>query len=105
VEGEFNFVDAVRYVFAGVIAFCYYAIINPPSAATIANSLGTVGLPLVLAVLGSLIYFVYRPLLYDLVIQQIHSMVRGRKSNYCKLLKSQFVAGYLIGDLSGKRPI
>jgi hypothetical protein len=90
---ELTFVEALRYVFSGVIAFAFYAFLDPVAATAMSKTLGPIGLPLVLAVGGTLIYFVYRPLLYNLIIHPLHGVLRGTRSNHLKLMQKQYSHG------------
>jgi len=80
---KLSFIDAVRFVFSGAILYLYLYFLFPDEAARFASASG-VFFPLVIVVVGSGIYFVYRPLLYDPVIERLQCALN--RSSYRRRL-------------------
>jgi hypothetical protein len=68
---EFRLVDAIRLLFPGVALFLFVYSVYPGQMARLAESTGVIGFPLILGVAGSSVYYAYRPLIYDPLIERL----------------------------------
>ena len=82
--------ESMRFLFPGVVFYIYLYIIFPTQSGAFAQSAGVIGFPLILIVVGSLIYFIYRPVIYDPIIERIQYRWNPFGVNYRKLLKSRY---------------
>jgi hypothetical protein len=82
--------ESMRFLFPGVVLYLYLYIIFPIQSANFAQSVGVIEFPLILIVLGSLIYFVYRTIIYDPIIERILCKWNPLGSSYRKLLKDRY---------------
>jgi hypothetical protein len=67
--------DALRYFFAPFVLFFYLAVYDKCEAKLLQESFGTTGV-ISFAVTGSVLYFVYRYLIYNPIIQWCHDILR-----------------------------
>jgi len=83
--------EALRYLFAGFVGFFYMFIYDAAMAERLLNRFGALGLTLSLLVASALLYFVYRPLIYDLIIIRLQDAIRFRSENSRTYLKQRYV--------------
>lgn len=103
---DLSLADAFRYMFSGVIFYIYLYVHDSSIADKISKPIGLIGVVIFLLVVGSLIYFVYRALIYNFIIIRIQDLLRFRTDNYRTYLKKQYRLEtreamqlfYLIGD-------
>ncbi len=103
---DLSLADAFRYMFSGVIFYIYLYIHDSSITDEIPKPIGQIGVVILLLVVGSLIYFVYRALIYNIIIIRIQDLLRFRTNNYRTYLKKQYRLNtreamqlfYLIGD-------
>jgi len=56
----------------------------------LSKALGVLGFPLILIAVGTLLYLVYRPFIYDAVIIHLQDWARLRSNNYRTFLKTRY---------------
>ena len=86
---DLTFTEALRFAFSGFMLYIYVYLILPDEATSFSDATGTIGFPLALTVLGSALYFVYRPL-YDLLIEPLLDSWPKLGENYRHELCSRF---------------
>jgi hypothetical protein len=91
---DLSLADGLRFVFSGVIAYLYLYLLTPSTAQEFALTAGTLGFPLVLAVVGSAIYFLYRPLVYDPLIERVQSRFLRGRPNYRQFLVAEYCISF-----------
>ena len=85
---QLNLIDALRYFFSPFVVFFYLAVYSPRHAIWLQASFGTVGLVSFL-VAGTVVYFVYRQLLYNPLILWLHDTL-GRRHSYRRYLGDRY---------------
>ncbi len=84
--------EAIRILFPGVILYLILYVIYPQELSEFAQSSGTIGFPLILFVIGSLIYFFYRSTIYDPIIERLQYIWNPFGTNY----RQEFINRYDI---------
>ena len=82
--------NAIRYMFPGAITYAYIYMSDSSVIKGLNDSLGTLGTPISLVVLGSIIYLIYRPLFYDGIITCLQDKFRFNSDNYRTYLKKRY---------------
>lgn len=88
--GNLTLNDAFRYLFGGVLFFALLYQARPVQAAAFVDGVGPVGLPLILLVGGTLIYFLYRAFIYESIVVRLQDACRFRSHNYRTYLSAEF---------------
>lgn len=89
--GELRFVEALRFIFSGGVIYAYWYYWDAEAAGHFASSAGSVGFPVILAVIGCVAYFTYRPLIYQPVLQPL---VRLHAKSYVHTIEER------LGEIS-----
>lgn len=84
--------NAFRYMFSGVLAY-FYLYIYDVSIAKQALAFSGIGITILLIVIGSVIYLLYRPLFYDMIIIRLQDRCRLNSDNYRTFLKKRYDIG------------
>lgn len=71
-----------RYMFSAVVAYVYLYIGDASLFEQVFASLGIIGITTSLLVIGSIIYLLYRPFFYDIVILRLQDKCRLESDNY-----------------------
>ena len=85
--------NAFRYMFSPVIAYFYLYICNASLAKQVIASLGILGITISFLVLGSVIYLLYRPFVYNIIILRLQDICRLKSNNYRTFLKKRYSIG------------
>ncbi len=65
---DFSLSNALRYVFPSMVVYLYLYMLDAKIAERFRDSLGVLGI-IAFVFLGSIAYLLYRPILYDYLIQ------------------------------------
>ena len=84
--------ESMRLFFSGIILYLCIYIVYPEETGKFAISSGAMGFPLILGVTGSLIYFIYRPIIYDPIIERLQLKWNPFGRNY----RQEFINRYAI---------
>ena len=87
---DFTIADGLRYVFSGVIAFAYLYAFDAKLARDFAAAAGPIGFPMVAAVVGSVFYFIYRPLIYNHLLERLQTAYQRSHLNYRQFLMKEY---------------
>ncbi|MFQ5853338.1 MAG: hypothetical protein ACE5JU_22490 [Candidatus Binatia bacterium] len=90
---DLSFPDAIRYIFSPAIAYFYLLISDRAIAKNLLNSLAPLEIGFALIVLGVVVYLLYRPLIYNLIITRIQDRFRLKTDNYRTFLKKRYTIG------------
>ena len=82
--------NAFRYMFSAIVACGYLYIGDASLFKQVFDSLGIIGSTTSLLVIGSVIYLLYRPLFYDIVILRLQDKCRLESDNYRTFLKKRY---------------
>lgn len=85
--------NAFRYMFPAVVAYSYLYIGDASLFEQVFASLGIIGITTSLLAIGSVIYLLYRPLFYDIVILRLQDKCRLKSDNYRTFLKKRYSIG------------
>ena len=85
-----SLLEFIRYVFSGAILYICLYIFYPEYVGLIAEKAGVIGFPIIMAVIGILIYFLYRPLIYDPLIERLQYKFNPFGKNYRQELTQRY---------------
>ena len=106
---ELNFDNVLRYLFPGIFIYFYvYFIRSLTDNSAVIEFLAK--LPkneqwlgvILLAFVGSIIYLVYKSLLYDRLIVIIQDKLRQKSDNYRTYFKKQFASEYILTSFEAR---
>src|SRR5205085_6026438 len=87
---DLSLAEAIRFLYPGVIFFVYLYFVYPAGAKEFVSTTGTIGFPLILFVSGSIIYFLYRAILYDRLIERLHILYRRKRQSARQFLMLEY---------------
>src|SRR5258705_7236482 len=87
---DLSLAEAIRFLSPGVIFFVYLYFVYPAAAKEFVSATGTIGFPLILMVIGSIIYFLYRAILYDRFIERLHMLYTRNRQTARQFLMSEY---------------
>ena len=95
---DMKIAEGLRFLSSGVILFAYAYVFCENTVRDFAKAAGPVGLPMVLLIGGSVIYFIYRPLLYDPLIKRLQTGHKRERPNYRQLLMDEYGISFKNSD-------
>ncbi|MFQ5801642.1 MAG: hypothetical protein ACE5JQ_01940 [Candidatus Methylomirabilales bacterium] len=80
--------SALRYLVVGYVILGVFYVCRPDDTGRLYGTLGSVGIPVAAFVAGSLVYLIYRPVLYNALL--FHVIDRIHKGNVRQLLMNRY---------------